>query len=300
MTMMRWDPYGETASLRRAMETLFEDAYVPAQQQATGRQAGGTGMALDLMERADAFLVRAVLPGVKPEDVSINLERNILTIEGESHDEHAGGGQGVRYHHREHRHGRFMRRVMLPVEVDPASTQASYEHGVLTVTLPKASSTRARRIPVRAHGAGHQTVEGQATRTDGGAASLSAAADANTKPGAGALSHAEETQTGAGIKGGDMSSQPADQKPGAGALSHEANAGQGGGASSGGGQQGGPSSVGAMSHGGATGAEMAGEPDVEMNAGEDAGAVSTQGTPDGSAMAATSDSNATEGDAGPA
>src|SRR5437868_5969621 len=109
MVMQRWDPFGEMASLRGAMDRLFEDNLVRGAGSARGWSGG---MELDVMEQGENFVVKASLPGVKPEDVHVNVERGVLTIEAETRDE-SEGGQG-RYYHRERRFGRMMRQILLP------------------------------------------------------------------------------------------------------------------------------------------------------------------------------------------
>ena len=149
MSLMRRDPFGEMMSLRQAMDRLLEESVV--RPRATMGVAGaGMGMDLDVMEREDAIVVRASLPGVKPDDVNITVENNILTIQAETREEQ-DRGEG-RYHHRERRYGRVARAIVLPVEVDPNACDADFEHGVLTITLAKSQQARARRIAVRGQG----------------------------------------------------------------------------------------------------------------------------------------------------
>jgi HSP20 family protein len=187
MTMMRWDPFGEAMSLRQAMDRLLEEASVQPARAAGGQ--GGSGVALDVIEHGEELVVKASLPGVEPEDVNITIEENVLTVEGEAREEYetprgqqtTAGQQGTtaqqtngggrmqggqqtsqpRYHHRERRYGRFMRQVVLPMPVDAARAQASFEHGVLTITLPKAEHARRRQIKVGGAGSG-QLQSGQA------------------------------------------------------------------------------------------------------------------------------------------
>src|SRR5262245_19563017 len=92
-------------------------------------------MDLDVIEQGDNLVVKATLPGVKPEDVDVNVENGVLTIRGELREEQEHG-QG-RYLHRERRYGTMARQVMLPRDVDTSACEASFEHGVLTLTLPK-------------------------------------------------------------------------------------------------------------------------------------------------------------------
>ena len=178
MSLMRWDPFGELMSLRQAMDRLLEESVVRPRA-VMGGAGAGMGMDLDVMEREDAIVVRASLPGVKPDDVNITVENNILTIQAETREEQ-DRGEG-RYHHRERRYGRVARAVALPVEVDPNACDADFEQGVLTITLPKSQQARARRIAVRGQGqpaervtagqsgqGGGQVIEGQMVGSSAG------------------------------------------------------------------------------------------------------------------------------------
>ncbi|MFN8557386.1 MAG: Hsp20/alpha crystallin family protein [Dehalococcoidia bacterium] len=163
MSLIRWEPFGEAASMRRAMDRMMDDFFTQPRYGMSGMSM--TGFDLDVVERDDALEVSAALPGVKPEDINLSIERNVLTISGESHSE--SEEKGGRFHHRERRHGRFSRSIMLPMEVDPDACQADFEHGVLTIRLPKAEQARSRRIEVRGGESGRPMIEGQASRPGG-------------------------------------------------------------------------------------------------------------------------------------
>jgi HSP20 family protein len=158
MAIMRWDPYGEMMSLRQAMDRLLEESYIRPGRFWGSEETGG--LDLDLMEQNDSVVVKASIPGVKPEDISITVENGVLTIKGETREEKQSG-EG-RYHRRERRVGRFARAISLPVEVNADACDAEFEHGVLTITLPKAEQARPKQIAIRGqatHGA--QAIEGQ-------------------------------------------------------------------------------------------------------------------------------------------
>jgi HSP20 family protein len=157
MSLIRRDPFGEMLSLRRFMDSLFEDDFFRATAGQQSQGGGGMGVALDVMEKDDTVVVKASLPGVKPDDVDVSVQNNVLTIRGESRQEHESG-EG-RYHHRERRYGSFSRSVMLPASVDPNACDATFEDGVLTVTLQKSEQQRTRRIPIR--GQQRPAIEGE-------------------------------------------------------------------------------------------------------------------------------------------
>jgi len=104
--------------------------------------------AVDIFEDKDAVKIVVELPGVKPEDVKLSLENNLLTIRGEKKQE--AEERNERVHRYERSYGSFERAFVLPSTVDGEKISAEYRDGVLTVTVPKAERARPREIPVRA------------------------------------------------------------------------------------------------------------------------------------------------------
>lgn len=160
MTLQRWNPISEMMSLRDAMDRLFAESFVrPGAHLA---RAGEMVMPLDMYEQGDSLVVKTSLPGVKPDDVEIQVHGDTLTITGEmrsdsedqSQDQHNGQSQtrrdgGRNWYVREHRAGRFMRSVSLPYPVETEQCQADFENGILTLTLPKAEEAKPKRIQVQ-------------------------------------------------------------------------------------------------------------------------------------------------------
>jgi HSP20 family protein len=105
------------------------------------------GPALDVEETDDAVIVRAELPGMQPEDFTVEATADRLTIRGEKRLEREHRGRS--FYRLERRYGAFVRTVPLPSQVNPDRVEASYSDGVLTVTLPKTEAAKARRIDVR-------------------------------------------------------------------------------------------------------------------------------------------------------
>ncbi len=144
MTIERWDPFREAVSLRDAMNTLFQDSFV---RPSNGGGSGGFAtLPLDISENENEFVVKGSLPGVKPEDVQITVHSDTLTIQGESKAEEEKKGE--RWHLRKRRFGSFQRSITLGTPVDSDKAQAQFEHGVLTLTLPKSESAKPRQIKV--------------------------------------------------------------------------------------------------------------------------------------------------------
>src|SRR4051812_26738345 len=144
MTIERWDPFREAVSLRDAMNTLLQESFVrPGGLSSPGGQAS---LPIDVSETEDAFVVKASLPGVKPDDVQITVHGDTLTIRGESKAEEEKKGE--HWHLRERRFGSFQRSVALATPVDSDRAEARFEHGVLTLRLPKSEAAKPRQIKI--------------------------------------------------------------------------------------------------------------------------------------------------------
>lgn len=146
MTVERWDPFREAVSLREAMNALLQDSFV--RPGGVPAPSGYAPLPLDVCETEQAFVVKAALPGIKPDDVQITVHGDTLTIRGESKAEEEKKGE--HWHLRERRLGTFQRSVSLATPVDSDKAEAQFEHGVLTLTLPKAESAKPRQIRIGA------------------------------------------------------------------------------------------------------------------------------------------------------
>jgi HSP20 family protein len=104
--------------------------------------------AVDVVEDQEHLKIVVELPGVRPEDVKLSLENQVLTIRGEKRQVFEENKE--RWHRYERSYGSFERSFTLPSTVDPEQIQAGVEHGVLTVTLPKVERARPREIPIKA------------------------------------------------------------------------------------------------------------------------------------------------------
>jgi HSP20 family protein len=136
-------PLRELDDVRREMERLFDSLA------GTGAMRGpGVFPALNLSETPEALVVRAELPGMRPENFEVTVEDNTLTLAGERGP--FAEEEGVSYHRREREWGMFRRSFGLPVRVDAGSANARYRDGILTIELPKAPEARPRQITVKA------------------------------------------------------------------------------------------------------------------------------------------------------
>ncbi len=148
MAMERWNPFQEMISLRDAMERLFQESFVlPTLSWGLGTQAA---LPVDIAATENDFIVRASLPGIKPEDMRITIQGDLLTISGETKAEEERKGQ--QWIVREHRSGAFQRSLRLPAPVNADQAEASYENGILTLRLPKTEAAKAKQIKIRMPG----------------------------------------------------------------------------------------------------------------------------------------------------
>ena len=108
----------------------------------------------DVIETEKEIRVVTEMPGLRQDDIEVDVENNVLTIRGEKREERTEGEEGGKYHLAERRYGTFARSFVLPRDVDSEQIQASFDNGVLTVRIPKSERAQRRRIQVG--GAGGQ------------------------------------------------------------------------------------------------------------------------------------------------
>jgi HSP20 family protein len=141
-------PLDTMTSLRRLNSALDEAFHGwPLQSDESGALTSAWLPAVDVFEDKEAVKIVAEVPGVRPEDVKLSIENNLLTIRGEKR-QHAEE-KTERVHRYERSYGTFERTFSLPTTVDPEKIVANYAHGLLTVTIPKAERSRPREIPVK-------------------------------------------------------------------------------------------------------------------------------------------------------
>ena len=133
---------GRAMGLRQLMDRMFEDAFVMPRE---GGEGWG-GPAMEVFEEGDNLVVEAHLPGMKPEDLNVSVERGMLTISGTTESE--AERKERNYLLREKRSGRFTRSLKLPPAYQTENCQANYENGVLQLVFPKAEEAKPRRIQI--------------------------------------------------------------------------------------------------------------------------------------------------------
>jgi len=143
--LVRYEPFREMTSLREAMGRLFEESFLRPTQWGAGPWSGQV-LPVDMYETADQVVVKAAVPGVKPEDIVVTVTGDQLTIKGEfKSDEKAEKGNYLR---QERRYGSFCRQVSLPAGVEADRAEATFENGVLTLEMPKVEVAKAKTVKV--------------------------------------------------------------------------------------------------------------------------------------------------------
>ena len=142
--LIRWEPEREMMTLREAMDRLFDDAFTRPLSLNEGRHVP----ALDMYQTDEDVVVKAVLPGMKAEDVQINSTGDVLSIKGETKEKNETKHKD--YHIREQHWGAFERSLVLPTAVVSDKAKAEFEDGILTVTLPKAEEVKPKVVSVKA------------------------------------------------------------------------------------------------------------------------------------------------------
>jgi HSP20 family protein len=156
VTIVRWEPLREMSSLQTEMNRLFNTMFESPTVGNSGTRRWTPAM--DLVETEDHFVLRADLPGMREEDVAIELEDNVLTVSGERKADHEENGEG--FYRVERAFGSFSRSLTLPRGVDAGAVTAGFTNGVLEVRIPKPEQRKPRKISISTNGDEPKTLEG--------------------------------------------------------------------------------------------------------------------------------------------
>lgn len=143
--IVRWNPTREISSFWNAFDRMLEDSYLQPVE-----HARSWGLALDVVENGDAYVLQASIPGINPDEIEVTLEKNVLTLSGETSADETVNAEDYRL--RERRFGSFSRSIRFPVDVNADKIKADYQHGVLTLTVPKAETVKPKKIAVKVNG----------------------------------------------------------------------------------------------------------------------------------------------------
>lgn len=145
MTTLHWDPAKDLMSLRDAMNKLFEEGVI--KPSGFTFEIGTAGIPIDMYETQNEIVIRAQLPGVKPDEADISITEDILTIKAEKKE--AETAKDRNYLRKENRYGALSRSINLPAEVKADKANATFENGILTLNLPKAETAKSKQIKVQ-------------------------------------------------------------------------------------------------------------------------------------------------------
>jgi HSP20 family protein len=145
--MSRYEPFRTHLTLRDAVDRLFQDSFVAPNV----LRNDGPNIPVDLHETPDAYVITASLAGWNPDDVNVTVQDNTVILAGDYKEPaEVEADKTKTYHVREWTRGSFQRAFTFPTAIDANQTTANFQHGVLTLTLPKAESGKPRKITVRA------------------------------------------------------------------------------------------------------------------------------------------------------
>ncbi len=145
MAVVRFDPLREVVALQSRLNSLFQN-YGPSQDGSEALAAASFAPPVDIYEDEQKLVLKLEVPGVKQEDLDIQVENRTLTVRGER--KFANEEKQENFHRVEHRYGTFARTFTLPSTVDPENVQATYDAGVLTLSLSKKPEAKPRQIKI--------------------------------------------------------------------------------------------------------------------------------------------------------
>jgi HSP20 family protein len=146
MELVRWEPFAGFGDVRSVFNDLFDENF--------GRSSAHPSMstwspAVDVLESKESYLIRAELPGMKREDIKVEVKDGTLVLSGERKSEKPA--EGVEYRHAERVAAKFWRSFSLPETVKQDGIEATYRDGILEIRVPKAEEAKPRQIEISVH-----------------------------------------------------------------------------------------------------------------------------------------------------
>ena len=143
MELVRWEPFAGFGNLHSVFNGLFDDNFERSWAQPS---VSRWHPAMDVLESKDAYLIRTELPGLRKEDIKLEVKDGMLILSGESKSEKPA--EGVEYRHVERVAAKFWRSFTLPETVKQDGIEATYKDGILEVRVPKAEAAKPRQIEI--------------------------------------------------------------------------------------------------------------------------------------------------------
>jgi HSP20 family protein len=144
MTLVQYDPNRSLSSLRDNINRMFDMSFPMDWEE--GREVAQWRPTVDIYEKDGEKVVHAELPGVKKEDITLEMKENVMTIRGKRTSEEEVEEDG--YYRKERKFGAFQRSISLPEAIDTEQIKATYRDGVLEIRIPQSEATGTRRISI--------------------------------------------------------------------------------------------------------------------------------------------------------
>ena len=145
--LQRFEPFNDLRQMQDTMDRMCRRFGNGSGASSDSPHPEAWAVPLDVVRNAEDTVIRASMPGVSPEDIQVSIEDSVLTIKGQTSQEHLEGDGN--YLMRERRSGAFHRALRLPDSVDAEKAHPHYQNGVLTITIPRAEAKRARQLQVQ-------------------------------------------------------------------------------------------------------------------------------------------------------
>jgi len=146
MATVRWDPFRDVATLQDRINRLFTESFGRARDANEEMSLCAWSPAVDIYEAENGIVLIAELPGIKKEDVSVEIKDNVLTIKGERHPQPEIGSEN--YYRRERCFGTFQRSFPLESRVEPGMIRANFKDGLLKIEIPRPEQEKPRQVNV--------------------------------------------------------------------------------------------------------------------------------------------------------
>jgi HSP20 family protein len=147
MAIVRWDPWTTLPTLQDRINRIFEEAFPRSSAKEGEFALADWRPAVDTFEENNNIVIKAELPGVKKENVTIDIKDNMLTLKGERSEETEVKEEN--YYRKERSYGKFHRAFTLPDAVDANKIEASFKDGVLKISIPKAEEAKTKKIEIK-------------------------------------------------------------------------------------------------------------------------------------------------------
>jgi len=158
MLVQRWDPFRDLTQMEDTMNRLWRGlGGVPSYREG----AEDWNILIDVIQKGDELVVKASIPGVKPDEIDVSVEDNLLTLRVERRAD--AEGEQVSYLIQERPTGSFYRALRLPQTLDTNKIESEYENGVLTIRMPKAEEKKKKQIQIKVGGS-TKAIEGSAKK----------------------------------------------------------------------------------------------------------------------------------------